>query len=1226
MKKSLRYIFILLFLVSVIPLHSQTFSRFMNITPAGKKIVNTKIDNMAYWKRMVKLGYVKADAFVKVPKPVYKSGMISGDRILLQDSPDVPVTSLTNVTQSENSIFVSPVNEDILLNSNNSTDWSGGIATVLYGADDLNSSDAAATWGGEILGAAGTNSGDPTTAIALNGRWYVGMINNYSGQSVAYSSNEGASWTEVVVSTVPGSGSNMLDKNHLWIDNKSSSLYQGYLYDAWTNFVTGSPNENNIELSRSANNGLAWSTPLNISAAVNAGSHNQGVNIHSGPNGEVYVTWAIYDGWPTDESAIGFARSTDGGALFEPAVRVINNIRGIRNSGTSKDMRVNSFPSMAVDVSGGGNNGNIYIVWANHGFPGINTGNDIDVYMIRSTNGGNTWSTPIKVNQDPAGLGKTHYSAWISCDPDNGNLSVIYYDDRNLTSSTQCETWVSNSYDGGDSWDDVRVSDVAFTPMPISGLAMGYFGDYLGITSKNMKVYPVWTDNRTGYAMTYVSPFNMGPPPNQPYVVYNSSDLVTFSGHSGQTMNFGDSLQMSIGLKNIGDRPVSNITAYLSSTSPYVVVTDSSAFYGHFNAGEIKVIPTGYSIKISDTIPDGLMVRFNMRCTDGDSTWYSHFSLEAHAPNLFVNQLTILDSISGNNNHGLDPGETVTMVVNISNTSDFPCPRTSGKLTTNSQYLTILPDSVYLDTIQAGQSVNASFPATVNDEATVGTGVSLIFKAISELYHKTKPFQQTIGIVDEDWETHAFNKFPWVMGGLVGWVITDVDPWQGDYCAKSGLIYDQQSSDIKITYTSSVDDTISFYRKTSSEPSYDFLYFFIDNVLFGSWSGQLPWQRVAFPVPAGTHLFRWSYTKDVFLSVGEDCAWIDYIEFPPPVLPQVYAGRYDTICAGQTYQLHGTAENYDSLQWTTSGDGIFSNSSIPEPVYTPGNNDIINGSVKLKLTGYGTSGSAPSHMYLTISAIPTAQISGQYTICRGQTSSLNIQLTGSSPWKLIMNPIDTVNITTSPYQYRVSPSATTSYSIATVSGLHGCTGSASGSGIITVHPSPITHITASPNDTLCSWQSLTLSSNASNAESFLWTPLNLTTADITVGMTSLGSPGSYWIKLNTYNAFNCSAQDSILIHFKDCVGFDDQTPSFLCDIYPNPNDGIFTLDLFSKKSENIDFKLLNDLNIPVYSQQKLIISGLVKKSFDFRNLPSGIYFLELNRKEGKITYKVVIQK
>jgi hypothetical protein len=204
------------------------------------------------------------------------------------------------------------------------------------------------------------------------------------------------------------------------------------------------------------------------------------VNINSGPDGEVYVIWAIYDSWPIDENAIGMARSFDGGATFEPAYRLIDDIRGIRDSGVNKNMRNNSFPSMAVDISGGDRDGNIYIVWSNIGFPGINNGNDVDVYIIRSEDQGETWSTPVKVNQDPAGQGSKHYFPWITCDPENGILSVVFYDDRNVGGS-DCEVYCANSFDGGETWEDFKVSDVSFTPSPIPGLADGYMGDYLGI-------------------------------------------------------------------------------------------------------------------------------------------------------------------------------------------------------------------------------------------------------------------------------------------------------------------------------------------------------------------------------------------------------------------------------------------------------------------------------------------------------------------------------------------------------------------------------------------------------------------------------------------------------------------------------------------------------------------------------------------------------------------------
>lgn len=461
--------------------------------------VDTRRDNMGYWMKMARKGMVPYNPYVSIPPAEYKGSQIKVNGVKTTDSPDVPVTNLTNVTESENSVFVDPNNNQYLLNSNNSTQNPVGS---LYGANYFHSGDAGTTWGGSHLGAGGENSGDPTTAIGLNGRKYVNFIDNNSGQGIAYS-DDAVTWTTATVGTNNGE---LLDKNHMWIDNSTTSSYEGNLYTAWTDFgLTGSP----IAISRSTDDGVSWSAAQSISAAVAAGSHNQGVNVQTGPNGEVYVAWTIYDSWPSDETAIGFAKSTDGGVSYTTASRVITNIKGIRTTGISKNMRVNSFPVMAVDISNGPNRGNIYIVWTNIGVPGTNSGTNASVYMIRSTDGGTNWSAPIRVNQGVYTEGKKSYFPWISCDSETGTLSVIFYDDRN-TSSTDCETWVAYSIDAGNNWTDFKVSDVSFTPTPISGLASSYMGDYLGITSKGGRVYPCWTDTRGGLWMTYVSPFVIG--------------------------------------------------------------------------------------------------------------------------------------------------------------------------------------------------------------------------------------------------------------------------------------------------------------------------------------------------------------------------------------------------------------------------------------------------------------------------------------------------------------------------------------------------------------------------------------------------------------------------------------------------------------------------------------------------------------------------------------------
>ena len=250
--------FTILILIIAVLQYCETFAQDKDLSTPKKKTedlsVDTRIDNMGYWKHMIKLGKAQTNTPIPVKPGEYKGSMITAKGIKAQDSPDVPVSSLTNITETENSIFVDPTDNQFVLNSNNSTSWSGGRVGTLYGANYFWSNDGCTTWGGSEYGAGGTNTGDPTTAINLDGtRMYVGYIDASYGMGVSYSTDGGASFTPVNVA----SGGYLLDKNHMWIDNSPSSTYEGNLYNSWTN-LQGGANDGEIELYRSTNGGLSW--------------------------------------------------------------------------------------------------------------------------------------------------------------------------------------------------------------------------------------------------------------------------------------------------------------------------------------------------------------------------------------------------------------------------------------------------------------------------------------------------------------------------------------------------------------------------------------------------------------------------------------------------------------------------------------------------------------------------------------------------------------------------------------------------------------------------------------------------------------------------------------------------------------------------------------------------------------------------------------------------------
>jgi hypothetical protein len=84
------------------------------------------------------------------------------------------------------------------------------------------------------------------------------------------------------------------------------------------------------------------------------------------------------------------------------------------------------------------------------------------------------------------------------------------------------------------------------------------------------------------------------------------------------------------------------------------------------------------------------------------------------------------------------------------------------------------------------------------------------------------------------------------------------------------------------------------------------------------------------------------------------------------------AGPDASITSNLSYVLQGSAENYSSVEWSTDGDGTFNNTSILKPFYTPGPQDIANGSANLCLTAFGIPPCQDDTDCMTLTILPEA--------------------------------------------------------------------------------------------------------------------------------------------------------------------------------------------------------------------------------------------------------------
>jgi hypothetical protein len=346
--------------------------------------------------------------------------------------------------------------------------------------------------------------GDPSAAANRAGHFFVASLafdlSQPPGfeQTIAISRSTDTGLTFAPPVYIPGAALQPFgfpDKEMLTVDN-TRGWFDGNIYVTYTAFqplggpTVGAP----IAFSRSTDRGLSFSRPIPIS---NPGELNQGSEPAVARDGTIYVAWYRFAPGPP---AILVARSTDGGLSFSPPVVAapvspIGFGAGTFGGNLKGNFRVNMFPR--IDVSA-----EAVLVVFNSNPAAAEDG--ADVYIVRSTDRGATWTPPLRLNNDRSSADQFFPDVAVT---QNGEVRVIWYDTRNSRSITDVmiDVYSAMSRDGGKTFGpNERITDQSFPPAvgydPVTSRT--YMGDYIDIKTSlgpagignNMLLD--WGDNR----------------------------------------------------------------------------------------------------------------------------------------------------------------------------------------------------------------------------------------------------------------------------------------------------------------------------------------------------------------------------------------------------------------------------------------------------------------------------------------------------------------------------------------------------------------------------------------------------------------------------------------------------------------------------------------------------------------------------------------------------------
>ncbi|HEX6904724.1 MAG TPA: DNRLRE domain-containing protein [Thermoanaerobaculia bacterium] len=341
---------------------------------------------------------------------------------------------------------------------------------------------------------------------------FLGLVNNYA-MVVTRSTDGGATWTPHGVVVSSWSDSDLEDKNFYAIDNNPASPFYGRHYTCWDR-------NNNEKFAFSTNGGVSF-TEVDLPTAP-VGTADLGCEIAVQDNGTVHVVFdsLTCSGSTCSDEAMVYTRSTNGGSSWSAPVVVRDfNLAGFSGAhcpDAQDDRCIGPFGAIGVDNSGGACDGTLYATFTD--IPAGGNVNSADVFISRSTNGGASWSAPLKVNDDNL-AGRAQFHPFLQVDPANGHVVVAWHDARNDAGNDAVEIYVARSTDCGVSFEaNVKASaasaefnNAGTTASNVNSVANpnynpNQYGEYLGLDVLNGKAYVAWSDTRHYFPASTTEP------------------------------------------------------------------------------------------------------------------------------------------------------------------------------------------------------------------------------------------------------------------------------------------------------------------------------------------------------------------------------------------------------------------------------------------------------------------------------------------------------------------------------------------------------------------------------------------------------------------------------------------------------------------------------------------------------------------------------------------------
>ncbi|MEA3444079.1 MAG: T9SS type A sorting domain-containing protein [Bacteroidota bacterium] len=336
----------------------------------------------------------------------------------------------------------------------------------------------------------------------------------------------------------------------------------------------------------------------------------------------------------------------------------------------------------------------------------------------------------------------------------------------------------------------------------------------------------------------------------------------------------GEQVQLSMDLRNISNNSFSDVSVSIGSVLPEIQFSDSSEYIGIVNPYDTIGLNNAFTFVLTSHIGNNVEIEFETNIITQNDTFVSNFTLPVYAPDIRIKDVKV-NTATGY----LEPGISANLKVYIENIGDTKASNLALTFSSNDPYFMIQNPSNSISLLNANHVDSVILQVYVSSLAGVVTDLQVAFLA-NYSYSSSDMKYLPLQFLGDNFEMGNLNSFGWLFGGDAPWIIDDTIVYEGVYSSRSGYITHNEESSLIYEIDVADEGDLGFYKKVSSEPTYDFLRFYVDGVMLDEWEGNDDWSHESFTLGTGPHVLRWCYEKDYSVSTASDAAWIDYVTLP----------------------------------------------------------------------------------------------------------------------------------------------------------------------------------------------------------------------------------------------------------------------------------------------------------------------------------------------------------